>query len=52
MNKFSFAFLAIILVIVLTGCPSKPTKFSDPDKAKANAERGIDELDREMDKRH
>ena len=55
MKKFSLVFFALfftlLMVVLFTGCPSKPSKFSDPDKAKANADRSVDELDREMDKR-
>ncbi len=51
MKKLCIAVLALMLVAVFMGCPSKPAKHSDPDKAKANAERGMGELDREMDKR-
>lgn len=47
MNKFVYFTLIAVFSLLITACPSQPTKYSDPDSAKSRSDRSMQELDRE-----
>jgi starvation-inducible outer membrane lipoprotein len=49
MNRYLIVVLISAFLLLLTACPSQPTKgkYSDPGEAKSRSDRAMQELDRE-----
>jgi hypothetical protein len=49
MKAYVIAVFVLVVTLLLTACPSQPTKdgYSNPDDARSRSDRSMQELDRE-----